>query len=248
MLIEHTKSKLHQLKLHGMVQTFDGQLSSSTAMGLGFEERFSMLVDGEMTYRDNQRMARLLKQARFREDADLADLIFRPERGLDRAMIATLETGNWVTKAHNLMITGATGSGKTWLACALGRTLCRKGLQVQFYRLGMLIEELSLARAAGTFKQRVFALSKPDLLILDDLGVADAVTPSFREHLLEVVESRAGRRSIIVTSQMPVAMWHGYLGAGNPTAADAILDRLLSSSHRIELRGDSIRKRKVDLV
>lgn len=241
---QETKSKLYALKLHGMAKAFDDQMGNANAQSLAFENRVGMMVEEETTYRDGQRLQRLLKQARLKERARLEDFIAEPRRGIDREKIANLSTCNWIKKRMGMTLTGPTGSGKTWLACALGTQACREGLSVYFQRLSLLLEDLHLARADGTFKRRILALAKYDLLILDDLGITDTFPAESREHLLEVIEARCGLRSTIVTSQLPVERWHGYLAGGNQTAADAILDRLLSGGLRVELAGESMRKHK----
>lgn len=241
MLIQQTINKLQNLHLVGMAKGFDDQLSSAAAMSLGFEERFGILVDQETAYRENQRLKRLLKTAKLKFNACVEDIDYQHNRGLDKSQMASLVTCQWIEKGVNLILTGLTGSGKTWLACAFGNQACRQGKTVLFQRLPLLLEELQISHADGSFRKRLLQLAKCDLLILDDFGMA-ALTIQGRTDMLEVIDSRVGGRSTIVTSQIPVENWHEYLSGGNPTVADAILDRVISGALRIPLRGESMRK------
>jgi len=233
--------KLNELKLFGMARGFDNQLSSAAAAHLAFEERLGLLVDQEVTYRENRRLKRLLQVAKLRESACMEDIDYRAGRGLDRSEMASLGQCNWVRHGINMIITGATGGGKTWLGCALGNQACRQGLTVTFQRLPLLLEELAISHGDGSFCKRLSALAKVDLLILDDFGIA-VLNAVGRNDLLEVIEQRTGNRSTLITSQLPVDRWHDYLSGGNPTMADAILDRLVSGAHRMELKGESMRR------
>jgi len=241
MMTQETISKLNQMKLFGMVKGFENQMASASAMHLSFEERFGLLVDQEATYRDNRRLMSLLRNAKLRETACVEDIDYRAGRGLDRSEIASLALCNWIERGINLIITGPTGGGKTWLGCALGNQACRQGLTVMFQRLPLLLEDLAVSHGDGSFRKRLTQLSKVDLLILDDFGMA-TLNAIGRNDLLEVIEQRCGNRSTLLTSQLPVNRWHDYLSGGNPTVADAILDRLVSGSNRIELKGESMRK------
>ncbi len=243
MLSQETLRKLHEMKLSGLAQGFEAQLSTPSVHHLAFEERFGLLVDQEMTYRENRRLQRLLKAAKFRESGCVEDIDYVPERGLERSLMASLAQCQWVRQGANLLMTGPTGSGKTWLGCALGNRACRLGLTVIFHRLPLLLEDLAIAHGDGSFRKRLNQLAKADLLILDDFGIA-AMNAIGRSDLLEVIEQRTGNRSTLVTSQLPVDRWHDYLSGGNSTLADAILDRLVSGAHRIELKGGSMRKRR----
>lgn len=241
MLTQDTLRKLNAMKIFGMAKGFEEQLANATAGHLSFEERFGLLVDQECTYRENKRLAQLLKNAKLRENACLEDIDFRTGRGMERSEIASLAQGNWIDHGHNLILTGPTGSGKTWLACALGNQACRQGRSVLFQRLPLMLEDLAVSHGDGSFRRRLMALGQGDLLILDDFGMS-ALNTVGRNDLLEVIERRSGARSIIITSQLPVDRWHDYLGGSNPTVADAILDRLGSGAHRIDLKGESMRK------
>ncbi|UCV16650.1 IS21-like element helper ATPase IstB [Quatrionicoccus australiensis] len=243
MMIQDTLHKLNEMKLFGMAKGFEDQLASTLAGPLSFEERFGLLVDQESTCRENRKLQRLLLLAKLRESACVEDIDFRPGRGLDRAEIASLALGNWIRHGHNLITTGPTGSGKTWLACAFGNQACRQGMSVSFLRLPLLLEDLAVSHGDGSFRKRLMQLAKVDLLVLDDFGMA-ALNAVGRNDLLEVIECRNGTRSTLITSQLPVDRWHDYLSGGNPTVADAILDRLVSGSHRLELKGESMRKQR----
>lgn len=241
MMTNETLSKLKEMKLLGMANGFEDQLSSAAIRPLSFEERFGLLVDQEATWRDNHRLQRLLKQAKLRHNACMEDIDYKPGRGLDRADMASLGLCNWIQHGHNLIISGPTGSGKTWIACALGNQTCRQGHTVSFLRLPLLLEDLAVSHGDGSFRKRLAILSKVDLLILDDFGLA-AMNAVARNDLLEVIECRTGARSTLITSQLPVERWHDYLSGANPTVGDAIMDRLVTGSHRIELQGESMRK------
>ncbi len=239
-MTQDTIRKMNELKLYGMAHAFSNQLETAAASHLSFEERIGMLIDHEATFRDDRRLRRLLTSAKLREAACMEDIDYQARRGLDRATIASLGLCNWIKTGINLTITGQTGLGKTWLACALGNQACRHGLTVKFERISMLLEDLIVARADQTYRKRLSGLARPDLLILDDLGTK-ALTAEGRSDLLEVVECRAGLKATVVTSQLPIKNWHEYLSGGNPTVADAIMDRLIGNAQRIELSGESLR-------
>jgi DNA replication protein DnaC len=246
MLVEQTMAKLRNLKLTGMAKAFEEQLVTTATHSLGFEERFGLIVDHEETYRENRRLKRLLKAARLKApSACIEDIDFRHDRGLDRSQIASLAGCHWIGKGLNLILTGPTGSGKTWLACAFGNQAARHGKTVLFHRLPLLLEELQLAHGDGSFRRRLAYLAKVDLLILDDFGMG-ALNALARADMLEVIDSRVPGRSTIVTSQIAVADWHKYLGEGNPTVADAILDRVIGGSARINVGGVSMRMRQTE--
>jgi DNA replication protein DnaC len=240
MLSEPTLDSLNRLKLHGMAAALSEQLTQSTAQGLSFEERLALLVDREITYRDNRRLSRLLQLAQLKQQACVEDIDLRSRRGLDRAQLASLASCDWLRSAHNLIVHGPTGSGKTFLACALAHQACRHGLSALYLRAPRLFEELNLCHADGSFRKRLAALAKVNLIVIDDFAIAP-IGPRERNDLLEVLDDRVGTRSTIVTSQLPIEHWHDYLA--DPTLADAILDRLLHSAHKIHLQGESMRKR-----
>jgi DNA replication protein DnaC len=244
MMTHDTLRKMNELKLFGMAHAFTQQIESASATHLSFEERVGLLVDHEVAFRDDRRLRRLLTNAKLRESACLEDVDYETRRGLDRSAMASLALCNWIRRGMNVVVTGATGVGKTWIACALGNQACRLGLTVKFERVPMLLEDLAIAHADGTFRKRIVALGKIDLLILDDLGI-NILTAERRADLLEVIEARSGMKATLVTSQLPVKRWHDYLGDGNPTVADAIMDRLISGAHRIELMGESMRAKRL---
>lgn len=234
--------QLRRLRLSGMAAAFAQQLEQPELQALSFEERFSLLLDREITRREDRRLSRLLQLARLRQQACVEDIDYKHRRGLERSLMASLISGDWIRARHNLHLTGPTGTGKSWLACALGHQACRQGLSVRYERVPRLLDTLRIARGDGSYHKRLLALAKADLLILDDFGLKP-LTQAERLDLLELVDDRHGRRSTLVTSQLPIAHWHAYLGE-DPTVADALLDRLLSAAHRLELKGDSMRRRE----
>lgn len=241
MLIQQTLDQLHALRLPGMAAALEEQLASAAARELSFEDRLALLVERERTCRDDRRLQRLLQEARLRLPACVEDLDFRAPRGLDRSVVLRLASAEWVRAHQVVLIVGPTGAGKTYLSCALGQAACRQGLSTRYFRLSRLLGDLALARADGSYPKLLAKLSKTDLLILDDWGLA-ALSDQERRDLLEVLEDRYGRRATVVTSQLPLEHWHDYLG--NPTLADAILDRLLHGAHKLILKGGSMRKLK----
>lgn len=243
MMMNHTIDKLHDLKLEGMARALDEQLSTAASSPLSFEERVTLLVDAEATFRDNKRLQRLLATAKLRESACVEDIDYRASRKLDRSLMATLAQCTWTNHGLNVILTGPTGSGKTWLACALGNQACRHGLSVKFMRVPLLLDELAISHGDGSFRKKLMLWGKVDLLILDDLGI-NTLTAIGRSDLLELIEQRSGSKSTIVTSQLPLSKWHDYLSGGNPTVGDAIMDRLVNGAHRIDLAGESLRRRK----
>lgn len=240
MLIEQTVQTLKALRLPGMATAFAEQQANATSMSLSFDERFAMLVDREHAWRENRRVSRLLREAKLKSSqACMEDVRYGDGRKLDKSLIAQLGSCQWIHAHQNLILTGATGCGKTWLACALGHAACRQGLSVAYVRTPRLFEELRIAHGDGSFGKRLSALAKTDLLILDDWGLAP-LDQSGRNDLLEVLDDRTGVRSTVITSQLPVEHWHAYLN--DPTLADAILDRVLHSAHKLQLAGESLRK------
>ncbi len=238
MLHQQTLTTLKTLKLPGMAAAFEEQLIQPVTQSLSFDDRFGLIVDREAGYRDNQRLGRLLKNARLKHTACVEDIDYRSGRGLDQSVMASLIGGDWIRQAQNLILTGATGCGKTWIACALGNQACRQGLSVLYTRTTRLMEEMKLAHADGSFRRRLSQIAKMDLLILDDWGLS-AMTQSERQDLLELIDDRT-RRSTLITSQVPVKAWHEVIG--EPTLADAILDRIVHRAHAIKMTGDSMRK------
>jgi len=239
MLITPTIDKLGALGLGGMARALTEQLESPTYAELSFEERLGLLVDREMQDRENRRLARHLKAARLRSDASVEDLDLRTPRGLDRSTVLGLAEAHWVDAHRNVLIVGPTGVGKTFLACALAHSAIRRGHTALYLRVPRLLDELVLARADGRLPRLMAAWARVDVLVLDDLGLQPVPSPRAAD-LLEVIEDRSGTRSTIVTSQLPVGHWHEALG--EPTVADAILDRLVHGAYRLELRGESLRR------
>ena len=240
MYIQPTLDSLNRLKLHGMAAALSEQMTQSAASGLAFEDRFGLLVERETLYRDNRRLARLLQLAQLKVRASLEDLDFHSRRGLDRAQLASLGSCEWIRSTQNLLIHGATGCGKTYLACALANQACRQGLSALYVRAPRLFEELKLCHADGSLRKRLAAIAKTSLLVIDDFAISP-IGPRERADLLELLDDRVGARATLITSQLPIQNWHDYIG--DPTLADAILDRLMHSAHQIHLEGESMRKR-----
>lgn len=238
MLTHPTLDKLQPLRLTGMYQALVEQLQMPDIATLTFEERFGLLVDRECTEREHRRLTTRLRQAKLRQTACIEDLDYRHPRGLDKSLIARLATCQWVRERHNVFITGPTGIGKTWLGCALGHQACRDGLTALYLRLPRFLQELPMAKGDGRYGKLLTALAKTDVLILDDWSLAP-FSEENRRDLLEIVEDRHDRRATMITSQLPVEHWHDALG--DPTLADAILDRLVHHAYKIALHGESMR-------
>jgi DNA replication protein DnaC len=245
MLINQTLEHLRNLKLAAMAAALEEQMQQPLTFDLSFEERFSLLVMREITDRENRRLQRLLKTARLKQPACVEDIDYRHPRGLDKSLMATLAGGDWIRRGANVHLTGQTGTGKSWLACALGNQACRMGWSVKYERVPRLLENLRIAHADGSFGKRLAQLAKTDLLILDDFGIKPLARGD-RHDLLEIIEDRHGARSTLVTSQLPISLWHEYIG--EPTVADAVLDRLLQNAFRMELKGESLRRTKTNLT
>jgi len=244
MLLEPTLQQLRSLRLHGIMTALEQQLAQPEFHTLSFEERVSLLVDREILDRQNRRITDLLRKARLRQPACVEDIDYHQPRGLDKSRMATLITVDFIRHHHNVLITGPTGCGKSWLACALGNQACRQGLSVRYIRVAKLLEELRIAHADGTYVKLLNQLAKQELLILDDFGL-DTSLPSDQRDLLEIIEDRHKLKSTLITSQLAIKHWHDYIG--EPTIADAIMDRLLNHAHKLELKGGSMRKaEKID--
>jgi DNA replication protein DnaC len=241
MLKQHTREQLQALKLVGMLDALDQQQNQPTTHDLAFEERLALLVDREVLHRENRRLARLLKAAKLRIDACVEEIDYRHPRGLQKSRMAQLASLDWIRQSLNLCLTGPTGCGKTWIACALGNQACRQGLSVRYMRLPTLLEQLRIAHGDGSYVRLMGQLLKTDLLILDDWGIQPLTRPQ-RNDLMEVIEDRHDRRSTLIASQLPIDHWHDYIGEA--TLADAILDRLLHGAHRLKLTGESMRKER----
>jgi DNA replication protein DnaC len=239
-LTEPTLEKLKTLRLYALGDAWTAQQKDPDAQKLAFDERLGMLVDAEWLARENRRLGRLLKEAKLRiGSACVEDIDYPPRRELEKSTIRQLATCRWVAEHQNVVIIGMTGTGKTYVACALAQQACRKGYRAIYRRATRLNEELALAHADGTYAILLARLARADVLVIDDWGLAPPKDQERRD-LLEVLEDRCGDRSTILTSQVPTTKWHDYIG--DPTVADAVCDRLLHNAHRIVLKGPSRRK------
>jgi len=241
MLTHPTMEKLQTLKLTGMLKALTEQQQMPEIDSLDFEERLGLLIDREATERENRKLATRLKKAKLRQSAVLEDLDFRRSRGLDKALILSLAACTWISKGINILICGPTGVGKSYLACALAHKACLEGCSALYLRLPRLFEDLRLAKADGRYGKLMLGYAKTDLLVLDDWGLTPMTDPQRRD-LLELMEDRYGLKSTIITSQLPVTAWHDAIG--DPTLADAILDRIVHNAHKIDMKGESMRKTK----
>lgn len=240
MLNEPTMDKLLALRLATMASAWAEQQKDPKAGALDFDERFGLLVDAEYLAPDNRKVTRLLKAAKLRlSSASMEDVKTSSKKGLDRGTCNQLASCRWIGEHLNVLVSGATGVGKSYLACAMGQAACRRGHRVFYYRLPRLFEELALAKADGTYTKQLARIAKADVLILDDLGIG-TIRDAQRHDLLEVLDDRYAERSTVVTSQLPIEKWHDWLG--EPTVADAILDRLVHNAYKLTLRGPSGRK------
>jgi len=241
MLTHQTVERLRQMRLWGMADAFLAQLEQPDVTALSFEDRLGLLVDQEVSFRDNRRLKRLLKEAKLRQQACLEDIDFSVGRGLARQLLRSLGTGLWVTNHQNVLVTGPTGVGKTYVSCALANAACRQGFSSRYYRMPRLLTDIAVSRGDGSYTRLLRWLSKVDVLVLDDWGLTPLTATDGRE-LLEVIDDRCQAKSTVVTSQVPVDQWHAAIS--DPSVADAILDRLVHNAHRIELRGESMRRVK----
>jgi DNA replication protein DnaC len=240
-LAHPTLDQLHRLGLAGMAKAFDELAADPDAGALTHADWLALLLDREAAWRQDRRLGMRLRHARLRHRAAPEDVDYRASRGLDRALMKGLLEGDWIGAHDNLVITGPTGIGKSWLACAIGHKACRDNRSVLYQRVPKMFDDLALAHGDGSFGRRLKSLGAADLLILDDWGL-EPLSAQSRHDLLEILEDRYGRRSTLVTSQVPVADWHGLIGQA--TYADAILDRLVHNAHRLDLTGESLRRTK----
>ncbi len=241
MLTHPTLEKMKTLKLYGMSKSFEEQLQMPDMGELSFEERVGLMIDREATDKENRRLQTRLRKAKFGQSACVEDIDAAARRGLDKSLLATLIACEWIGSHLNLIVTGSTGVGKSYLACALGQKACRENYTVEYHRVPRLFPELSLAKGDGRYGTIMRRLAKTDMLILDDWGLF-TFSDEARRDLLEVLEDRSGKRSTLITSQLPIEKWHEYLA--DPTLADAILDRIVHDAYKINLKGESMRKRK----
>ena len=245
MLFHPTLEKLTTLRFTGMAAALDEQMQMNSLDDLGFEERLGILLDREMAVRQTRTMNARLRKARLRQDGCMEDIDFRHPRGLDKSLVMRLAGCQWIKERNNLIITGPTGVGKTYLACAFAQKACREGYSSLYLRTTKLFEDLALSKGDGRYLKLLASFAKTDLLVLDDYGL-EQLGRDQRHDLLEILEDRHGLKSTLVTSQLPIDHWHEQIG--DPTLADAILDRLVHSAHKIKLDGDSMRKKKANLT
>jgi DNA replication protein DnaC len=233
-------NKMSQLKLHGMLHTYESMLDNLQHRDLTQDELINILIQSEWENRENKKINRHLRLARFRYAASIEEINFVASRGLDKTQVLRLADGAFIQKRENILITGATGVGKSFLASALGHQACRLGYRTLYFNTQKLFTKLKMLKADGSYGREIARIEKYDLLILDDFGL-QVLDSTARLILLEIIEDRHGRRSTIIASQLPVAKWHEIIGDG--TVADAILDRMVHTSHRIDLKGESLRKK-----
>jgi len=241
MLIQQTIERLRELGLHGMLKGLDQQLSSAEYHTLSFDERLGLLIDAEVSYRDSRLLSTRLKTAKLKHQACIENLNFRKQRGLDKAALLQLSSCQWVRDHRNVLVTGPTGVGKTYVSCALAHKACQQGFKASYERAPRLFNSLAVARADGSYNRLLTKLSKLDVLVIDDFGLLQLNDDMARD-LLEIVDDRTDIRSTIVSSQLPSESWHDTIS--NPTLADAILDRVVHKSYKLKLKGPSLRDPK----
>ena len=245
MLKHPTLDQLHALGLYGMAKALAEIDAAGQADGLSHHEWLGLLLDREVSWRHDKRLKARLRIAKLRHSAAIEDADYRSPRGLDRALFQKLAQGEWIDAHDNLILAGPTGIGKSWLACAIGHKACRDNRSVLYHRWPKLCEDLALARGDGRHPRLLRSLGRADLLILDDWGL-EPLGPEQRHDMLEIVEDRYGRGATLITSQIPVDRWHDLIG--EPTLADAILDRIIHNAHRLQLSGDSLRKQNAPKI
>ncbi len=241
MLNTQTIDKLKALKLTGMAKGLEEQISNSDCASLSFEERLGLLVDIEMVTRENRRLKTRLSQAKLRQQACIEDIDYSSRQGLDRSLMQSLYPCQWIKEGQNILITGPTGVGKSYLACALAHRACLMGYKARYFRTTKLFGELHLANADGRYPKLIKSICKMDLIVIDDWGLSE-LNDQARNDFLEILEDRYRLKSTIIAAQLPVEHWHKMIG--HPTIADAILDRLVHNAYKINLKGESMRKKQ----
>jgi DNA replication protein DnaC len=245
MLLHPTLEKLTTMRFSGMAAALEEQMKMGGLNDISFEERLGLLLDHEQAVRETRRLKTRLSKAKLRQDGSIEDIDFRHARGLDKSLVLRLSDCQWIKDHNNLIITGPTGVGKTFLACAFAQKACREGFNTLYLRMTKLFEDLSLAKGDGRYLKLLTSFAKADLLVLDDYGLIP-LTQEQRHDFLEILEDRHNLKSTLVTSQLPIEHWHEQIG--DPTLADAILDRLVHNAHKIKLKGESMRKKKANLT
>jgi len=239
MLNEQTLEKLHAMRLTGMADAFKDQIMQPDMNDLSFEERFGFLVDQHWTWKEDRRLKTLLRNAKLKDNACIEDIDYKSPRGINKSLILSLSGCDWIKNAQNIIITGPTGVGKTYLACALANSACRKGFSSLYKRSSRLYQEIAVARADRTYPKLMNKIAKAKVLIIDDFCITPMKDPE-RKDLLEVIEDRQGLCSTTISTQVPMKSWFDAIG--DPTIADAVLDRLIHNAHKINLKGESMRK------
>jgi len=239
-----TLERLRSIRLHGMADAYAEQIDHKDTRSMTFDERLGLLVDREASERESRRLTNRLRRAKLKQSASIEDIDYAAVRGLDKAVVRALARCHYVREHQNVLLVGPTGTGKTYLACALAHKACLEGFTARYHRLSSLLAEMEIAKADGRYRKLIHELAKTDVLVLDDWGLAP-VDDNVRPILLEILDDRHGHRSTIVTSQLPIEHWH--TAVGEATIADAILDRLVHNGHRVELKGESMRKKHSSL-
>jgi len=245
MLMHPILDRLQTLRFFGMLSALEEQMKMPDIEKLSFEDRFGLLVDRETADRQNRRFNTRLRKAKLRQNACIEDIDFRHQRGLDKSLIMQLASGQWVKEANNVLIIGPTGVGKTYIACALAHKACQLDYSTTYFRLPRLLQQLDVAKGDGRYAKMLKSFAKTDLFVIDDWGLKKLIKEQSHD-LLEIFEDRHRLRSTLITSQLSVEHWHEIIG--NPTLADAILDRLVHNAYRINLKGESMRKNKINLT
>jgi DNA replication protein DnaC len=245
MLLHPTLEKLNAMRFTGMAKALEQQMNMDGLDDMGFEDRLGLLIDHEIAVRETRRLKTRLSKAKLRQDGAIEDIDFRHPRNLDKSLVLRLAECQWIKDHNNLIITGPTGVGKSYLACAFAQKACREGFSALYLRMTKLMEDLSLSKGDGRYLKLLTSFAKTDLLVLDDYGLV-SLNQEQRHDFLEILEDRHNLKSTLVTSQLPIEHWHEQIG--DPTLADAILDRLVHSSHILKLDGDSMRKKKANLT